>query len=153
MLDTPDFMASNEKKISRVLGFDYGRLRIGVAVGQTVTGTANPVCVLKARDGQPDWNEVEALFKEWQPDALIVGKPMHMDGNPHEVTKAATKFGNRLHGRYGYQVIMVDERLSSVAAEELMRDMPSGMHAGKAELDSMAAKVIIETWLSQQGTE
>lgn len=140
----------SKKTIQRVLGFDYGRLRIGVAVGQTVTGSANPVCVLKARDGQPNWDEIEALLEKWQPDALIVGKPMHMDGNPHEVTKAATKFGNRLHGRYGYQVFMVDERLSSVAAEELMRDLPSGISTGKMELDSMAAKVIVETWLAQQ---
>lgn len=140
----------SKKEIRRVLGFDYGRLRIGVAVGQTITGSANPVCVLKARDGQPNWGEIEALLQQWQPDALIVGKPMHMDGNPHEVTAAAIKFGNRLHGRYGYQVFMVDERLSSVAAEELMRELPSGMRTGKMELDSMAAKVIVETWLAQQ---
>ncbi|MDH5300889.1 MAG: Holliday junction resolvase RuvX [Gammaproteobacteria bacterium] len=140
----------SKKPIHRVLGFDYGRLRIGVAVGQTLTASASPLCVLKARDGQPVWDEVEALLKQWQPDALIVGKPMHMDGNPHEVTVAATKFGNRLHGRYGLPVFMVDERLSSVEAEEQLRDLSDRKRSGKIELDSMAAKVIVETWLAQQ---
>lgn len=134
--------------MKKVLGFDFGMRRIGVAVGQTVTGTANPLTVLSARDGQPDWNQVEALLQKWQPDALLVGKPLHMDGQPHEITRAAEKFGNRLHGRFGYPVFFVDERLSSAEAEALMRDLPNNSES--VQIDSMAASLIVETWLREQ---
>lgn len=135
------------EKFRVVLGFDFGTKRIGVAVGQALTQTATPLPVLKAQHGQPDWELVKKLIAEWRPQMLVVGLPLHMSGDQLDVTPQAHKFANRLHGRFGLPVVEVDERLSSYAAEALMEDAEH-LHPG-AQLDSMAAKVILETWLQQ----
>lgn len=84
-----------------VIAFDFGTKSIGVAVGQTITGTARPLAALKAREGIPDWELIAAVFREWQPDYVVVGLPLNMDGTPQLVTNQAKKFANRLHGRFG----------------------------------------------------
>ena len=82
------------------LGFDFGTKRIGIAVGQSLTGTASALTTLNTLQGKPDWDAISALIKEWQPDRLIVGLPVNKDGSLHEISKAAQRFGNRLNGRY-----------------------------------------------------
>lgn len=100
------------------LAFDFGTKSIGVAIGQQLTGTARPLIALKAQDGIPDWNRLEALLKEWQPDRVVVGLPLNMDGSEQPLTVRARKFANRLHGRFGVQVDLHDERLSTVEARD-----------------------------------
>lgn len=130
-----------------LLGFDFGTRRIGVAVGQTVTGTARPLTTLNAQHGQPNWDEVSALIREWQPAALVLGVPVHMDGSEHERTDAARRFGDQLNGRYGLPVHWVDERLSSEEAERQLKNRGSG--ESKPDIDAVAAQVILQTWLDQ----
>ena len=84
-----------------LMGFDFGTRSIGIATGQEITGTASPLTSLKANDGIPDWSQLEKLLKEWQPDLLVVGLPLNMDGTEQEMTVRARKFGQRLHGRFG----------------------------------------------------
>ena len=81
-----------------IMGFDYGTKSIGVAIGQELTGTAQPLRAIKANDGIPNWDDIDKLLKEWQPDLLVVGLPLNMDGTEQEITVRARKFGNRLHG-------------------------------------------------------
>lgn len=81
-----------------LLGFDFGEKRIGIAVGQTLTGSVTPLTTLSAVKQQPDWAGIEALLKEWQPDLLIVGLPLHMDGSEQTLTQRAKRFGNQLKG-------------------------------------------------------
>ncbi|HBT7181679.1 TPA: Holliday junction resolvase RuvX, partial [Klebsiella pneumoniae] len=83
------------------LGFDFGTKSIGVAVGQRITATARPLPALKAQDGKPDWNVIEKLLKEWQPEAVIVGLPLNMDGTEQPLTARARNFANKIHGRFG----------------------------------------------------
>ena len=125
------------------LGFDYGEKRIGVAVGQTVTRTASPLTTLPAKQGQPDWVVLGRLIAEWQPDCLVLGMPSTADGQPHPMAEPIARFGRRLGGRYNKPVHVVDERLSSYAAEDLARRSGRG-------LDAHAAQQILETWLNQQ---
>ena len=133
-----------------LLAFDYGEKRIGVAVGQELTCTATPLTTVGARDGKPDWAAVTRLIEEWRPDALVVGLPLNMDGSPHRLTRAAQRFGNQLHGRYNLPVEMVDERLSSLEAERVLaRDSFRGQK--KADIDEVAARVILESWFEQHG--
>ena len=139
----------------RVLGFDYGTRQIGVAVGQNLTGNARPLKELRARDGIPDWNQIQALLKEWEPDALVVGLPLNMDGTASEMSGRAEKFGRRLHGRFQIPVHYVDERLSTFEAKQTLRE--SG-HAGPTSyrdnpVDSIAAALLLETWLAGQNEE
>ena len=124
---------------SIIMGFDYGTHRIGVAIGQRITQTASPLAILKARQGQPNWSEIEALIKEWQPEAFVVGLPLHMDDEPSDLSVQAEKFARRLTGRFNLPHTMVDERLSSVEAKNLS--------AGDA-IDDVAAVLILETYLS-----
>ena len=135
------------------LAFDHGQKRIGVAVGQQVTGTAVSLVTLTARDGQPEWHEVTALIDTWQPDWLVVGIPRHLDGAASESTRTAEKFARRLEGRYDIPVHLVDERLTSRQAESLIRERSQQGGRGmtdKGEVDKLSAQLILQDWLDRQ---
>ncbi|MFO7594560.1 MAG: Holliday junction resolvase RuvX [Pseudomonadota bacterium] len=130
-----------------LLGFDFGLKRIGVAVGQELTGSARELETLTSPDGGPDWKGINRLIEQWQPDALVVGLPLNLDGSDHEVTRLARRFGNRLKGRYNLPVFTIDERLSSVEAERLLTGEG---RFDKEAVDKLAARIILESWLAQQ---
>ncbi|UZJ43343.1 Holliday junction resolvase RuvX [Marinimicrobium sp. C6131] len=133
----------------QLLGFDYGLKNIGVATGQTLTGTATPQAALRARDGVPDWSEVEALLRDWRPDLVLVGLPLNMDGTESELSARARKFANRIHGRFGVAVEMVDERLSSFAAKGEVMARGGSQDYGKNPVDAIAARLIVETYMNR----
>jgi putative Holliday junction resolvase len=135
--------------MSQILAFDFGLARIGVAVGQSITGTATPLATLKAKDGTPDWQLIEKLIKEWQPERLLVGEPFNMDSSDQQITLRARKFANRLHGRFGLPFEMVDERLSSAAAREEIFEYGGYKKLKKTQIDSIAAALILESWLNR----
>ena len=128
-----------------LLGFDYGTHKIGVAVGQTLTGTANPVTTLGMVKHKPDWRRIEALLDEWKPEAIVVGHPFEMTDREANNAAAAKKFARQLHGRYRLPVHLADERLTSRSAWEAL-----GTDAAKDPtlVDAYAAKLILETWLN-----
>ena len=132
-----------------LLGFDFGQKRIGVAVGQQVTGTATALCTLQSRDGRPDWNTISDLINEWQPDTLVVGLPLHADGEESEISQAARKFARQLEGRYRLPVHTMNEYLSSQAAQELQQQ---NRQADKTGIDAIAARIILQNWLETQMT-
>ena len=130
-----------------VLAFDFGLRQIGVAVGNCLLGTSQPLSILKARDGQPDWEAVSALIAEWGPALLVVGDPLNMDDSVGELAQRARKFARRLEGRFGLPVEMVDERLSSFEAKQAMREAGHRGDYKTAPADSLAAELILRTWL------
>jgi putative Holliday junction resolvase len=132
----------------KALGFDYGTQKIGVAYGQSLTGTASAVGILKAKDGIPDWTQIERLLEEWKPDVVVVGLPFNLDGSDSELLVRATKFGNRIHGRFGLPCFGIDERLSSIEARQIMLEDQSRTNK-KAAIDDIAAKLILENWFSE----
>ncbi len=144
----------DQSTITRVLGFDFGMKRTGVAVGQTITASANALTTVKsAQAGQPDWPALDKLVREWQPDALVVGIPVNLNNEEQPITKAARGFARQLHSRYSLPVFEVDERLTSKAAHrEFIQARQSGQARRKdiGKLDAHAAKHILETWLSAQ---
>ncbi len=135
------------------LGFDFGRARIGVAVGEAVTGSARPLRILTARQQHPDWDAIAGLIAEWQPDLLVVGVPRHADDTASATTEAALRFSRQLHGRFHLPVATLDERLSSWEAEQ--RHFATA-GAGRRHrrnhdaLDAQAAAVILESWFNHQ---
>ncbi|AQZ94314.1 Holliday junction resolvase RuvX [Halopseudomonas phragmitis] len=138
----------------RALGFDYGTRQIGVAVGQSLTGSAEPLRELRARDGVPDWEQIARLISEWQPDALVVGLPLNMDGSPSEMSARAEKFARRLQGRFGLPVHCIDERLSTFEAKQSLRDSgrtPTSYRDNP--VDSLAAVLLLQTWLGNLSEE
>ncbi|TGG90329.1 Holliday junction resolvase RuvX [Natronospirillum operosum] len=129
----------------RLLIFDFGLRRTGVAVGQSITGTASPLAPLPMRDGQPDWTQVEKLLAEWRPDGVLVGLPLNMDGSPSEMSRRADKFRKRLHGRFGLPALAWDERLTSQEIKQQAREhgiTDFGTHS----VDSEAACLIFHSW-------
>ena len=132
---------SDTREINTLLCFDFGTRRIGVAVGQTITQTANPLKTVKNSNNKPDWKDIERLIKEWQPDALIVGVPLNMMDEVQEMTVASEKFMRQLHGRFHLPEYGIDERLSSFEAAQ---------RTGKTtDLDPVAAQAILETWFAE----
>ena len=132
-----------------LLGFDFGVKNIGVAVGQRVTRTANALKPLRAKDGIPNWQVVEQLIIEWQPDAFIVGIPFNMDGSLSEMAQRARKFGNRLKGRFVKPWHPVDERLSSNEAKEWAYRLNHKGNFSSRPVDSIAAQILLESWMNQ----
>lgn len=135
-----------------LLAFDWGLKHIGVAVANTLSQSPQALTTLKAKDGIPNWQDIQTLINEWQPDRIILGEPFNMDGTPTNLHVRVKKFGNRLHGRFGLPVVYVDERLSSVEAKSRLHE---GGHRGdylKAPADAMAAVVILEDYFSVQNT-
>jgi putative Holliday junction resolvase len=132
-----------------VMAFDYGLSQIGVAIGNCMLATTQPLAVISAKDGQPQWQVLDDLIKEWRPDILIVGDPLNMDGTASEFSVRAHKFARRLHGRLGLEVALVDERLSSFEAKHNSREQGHRGDYKRQPVDSLAAELILRTWLAE----
>jgi putative Holliday junction resolvase len=132
--------------VTTLLGFDFGPRKIGVAVGQTITSSATALTTLRSRDQRPDWEQIGGLIDEWQPGALVVGLPFNMDDSEAEWANAARRFARQLHGRFGLVVHLVDERLTSLEARRQLGRAATSL----AIIDATAARLILETWLSEQ---
>ncbi|HED19617.1 MAG TPA: Holliday junction resolvase RuvX [Gammaproteobacteria bacterium] len=139
-------MAMSPTTFQTLLGFDYGRKRIGVAVGQQITQSATALTTVSARDGKPDWPAITRLIEEWKPDALVVGIPYHMDGSEQNMTLAAQRFCRQLAGRYRLPVLPAEERLSSYIVES---GSPGSGKTGQT-IDPLSAQVILQDWLQHK---
>ncbi len=129
------------------LGFDFGFKRIGVAVGQTLTGTASPLSTLDAKLGVPNWAEVEKLLNQWSPLALVVGLPTCIDDTEQYTTAASKGFARQLRRRFSLPVHRVDERLTTVEARAYLFAEGGYRNIKNSEIDSIAACIILEQWL------
>ncbi|OGI44264.1 MAG: Holliday junction DNA helicase RuvA [Candidatus Muproteobacteria bacterium RIFCSPHIGHO2_01_FULL_65_16] len=132
------------------LGFDYGEKYIGVAVGGEHSRLAQPLTTVRCGKTAPDWRRLSGLIAEWKPDALVVGLPLNMDGTENPLTRAARRFGNRLKDRYNLPVHMVDERLTSRAAQHTLYEAGIPARRHKESLDKLAAQTILQAFLDEQ---
>ncbi len=132
-----------------IIGFDFGKKYIGVAVGQEITGSASPLGSIKANDGIPHWDSLGSYLKEWQPDLIVVGLPLNMDGSEQQLTKDAKKFGNRVAGRFGVKVEFQDERLTTADAKEQLFARGGYKNLKKDNIDAESARLIIESFFEQ----
>jgi putative Holliday junction resolvase len=139
-----------KERVRSVLAFDYGTGSIGAAFGQHVTGTANELPPIKAENGVPRWEVVEALLQEWRPDLILVGLPLNMDGSESDLAARARKFANRVHGRFGYPVELFDERLSTREAKQEAFDRGIRGSYKRNPVDSIAARLILESWWREE---
>ncbi len=140
-------MAGN---ITTVLGIDYGLKRIGIASGQTITGSASPITTLNQINGTTDWLALEKLVLQWRPQALIVGMPYYLDGKENDMTKVVEKFCLELEKRFNLPIFKINEALSSYEAEEILKKSTKIGKHNKHEIDKMAAAIIVQNWLDQQ---
>lgn len=143
-------MSAPLAKHQRFMGFDFGTRRIGVAFASAIGTGAQGLSTVRNGPAGPDWQALDQLIVAWEPDAMVVGLPLNMDGSSGPVTPLARRFGNRLAGRYHRHIYWVDERLSSFAADQDLRE--SGLSAAKRAkiLDQTAAEQILATFLAQR---
>ncbi len=135
------------------LGFDVGTKLIGVAIGSSLAGTARPLATLSVGERGMDWSKIDALLKEWQPTALVVGLPLALDGGEQAMTRTATQFAEELARRSGLMVHRIDERNSSrEASQRFAKRRAEGSVRRKqaAGIDAIAATVILDRWFDQQ---
>ncbi|MFB2773732.1 Holliday junction resolvase RuvX [Shewanella xiamenensis] len=133
-------------KTKTVLGFDFGTKSIGVAVGQQITSSATPLLSLKAVDGIPNWDEIAKLIQEWQPDLVVVGLPLNMDGTEQEMTHRARKFANRLNAKFGVKIVTQDERLTTTDAKARLFELGGFKALTKGQVDAVSAVLIVESY-------
>ena len=127
---------SSAKSNYRVCAFDFGLKHIGVAVGQSLLRTAEPIAVIKAKDGRPSWDELGALIVQWQPDFLLVGLPLNMDGSSSEMAAAAADFAAAIRDRFGVSVTLIDERLTSWSVQNDMEENNSRPQSKRSKAEA-----------------
>jgi putative Holliday junction resolvase len=133
--------------LETVIAFDFGMKSIGVAIGQSITGTASPLQAIKAQDGIPNWEILQVLISQWQPNALLVGLPLNMDGSEQAITASVRSFVGRLKHKYNLPVFLHDERLSTVDAKAKLFELGGFKKLSKEKVDSVSACLIYESWL------
>ena len=138
------------KKTSVVIAFDFGLKRIGCAIGQNLTNTANPLGTISNSRSGIDWNRIEQWIEEWQPDKLIIGKTKKADGSKSDLDEAINIFAKKLRKK-NIPVDYVDEARSSIEAREILkikRRIGSNKKIKKETIDAISASIIAERWLN-----
>jgi putative holliday junction resolvase len=135
------------------MAFDFGKRRIGVACGDTVSASATPLGAVLAGPGGQQWDAISALVRDWQPALAVVGLPYNADGTESEQATAARAFAAELASRYGLRAELVDERYSSLEAQARLKDArETGLRkrrVAKADIDAGAACIILERWITE----
>jgi putative holliday junction resolvase len=135
------------------MAFDFGRRRIGVACGDTLSRSASPLSGVPSTDSGPRWDMIDSLIREWQPALIVVGLPYNTDGSESAMSQAARGFADALALRYSLAVHLIDERYSSLEAEtRLKSERETGLRrrrVAKADVDAAAACVILERWFTE----
>ena len=135
-----------ESKAITAIAFDFGTRRIGLAVGNSITGSSQALAPIAADNDDARFSLIEAQIQEWAPDQLVVGLPCHPDGAEHAMTAKARRFGNQLHGRFGLPVAWVDERYTSAILEHDPDFQRQQASKKAASLDSESARLILEQY-------
>jgi putative Holliday junction resolvase len=134
--------------LKKVLAFDYGKARIGIASGQTLTNTASPLTTIRSINGEPNWIEIKKIIDKWRPNEIIVGLPLDMNEEETESTKIAKAFGEKMQDVFNIPVSFVDEKLSTREARWRL-ETGTQKSARHIKVDAIAACVILETWMGQ----
>jgi putative Holliday junction resolvase len=123
----------------QILAIDFGLKKVGLAIGNTLTKTSMPISTIFYKSKQELFNLLEKHVTEWKPEFIIIGNPLNMDQTESEMSKLAEKFSNQFSKKFNLAVELVDERLSSFEAKEFAKD---------GNLDAMAAKLILDSWMN-----
>lgn len=148
LIDNENVYQADTVLSSTVLAFDFGEQRIGVAVGEHLLTTSNPLTTIDNESNEIRFQAITELVSEWQPKLLVVGLPLNVDGTEHEMTKLCKKFARRLNGRFNLPVLMIDERYSSVEASDLLNQRGIKGRAQKEMLDQVAAQTILQSYFN-----
>ena len=148
--ESPENHVPDQLPAGAVLAFDFGKKRIGVAIGNTAVGVAHPLATVDSEVTERRFALIGQLIQTWQPVLLVVGLPLHSDGTVHELTQLSQRFARRLSGRFNIQVIMKDERYTRETASATLREAGITGRKQKAVLDQIAAQQILQSFFDEQ---
>lgn len=146
---SPD-IGSSHRRTGAILAFDFGKKRIGVAVGDLELGLAHPLATVSDENTVRRFDSIASLVAEWQPILLVVGLPTYADGTEHELSRLSRRFARRLEGRFGIKTVLVDERYTSVSASAVLREAGVKKKKRKPVLDQVAAQLILQSYFDGQ---
>jgi putative Holliday junction resolvase len=146
----PEYHSPEQFPQGTVLAFDFGKKRIGVAIGNAALGAARPLVTVDSEVTERRFAVIAQLIETWQPVLLVVGLPMHSDGTAHELTQLSQRFARRLSGRFNIKVILQDERYTSETASAMLRERGITGRKQKAVLDQIAAQQILQSFFDEQ---
>ncbi len=141
---------SGEMKAITALAFDFGARRIGLAVGNSITGSSQALTTITADNDDARFAQIATRITEWAPDQLVIGLPCHPDGAEHAMTAKARRFGNQLQGRFGLPVTWVDERYTSAVLENDPKFQQKQSSKHTISLDSESARLILEQYFMER---
>ena len=146
LIDNETIYQANLVLKSTVMAFDFGERRIGIAIGEHLLLTANPLTTIDNESNEIRFSMITALIEKWQPQLLVVGYPLNTDGTEHNITQLCKKFARRLNGRFNLPVMMIDERYSSIEASSRLNETGIKGRAQKATIDQVAAQTILQSY-------
>lgn len=140
----PDIQPANTAQM--IMAFDFGTQKFGLAIGQKMIESINPLPLFPVRDGIPDWEKLYQIINQWQPDLFLVGLPLNMDDTESNLSLRARKFARRLRHQTNIATYMIDERLSSREARQQLQYYQAKGQKKRVNVDSLVASILIETW-------
>jgi len=149
MLNIENHQAPGKQIEGNIIGFDFGQRRIGVAIGNNISKTAQALITIKSSTNNQTFEAIQKIMDEWRPVSIVVGVPFNVDGSEHKVTNLSKKFAKQLEQKYSLPTHLIDERYTSIEANHELKDKKIDLKKKKLLIDQIAAKIILQSYLDQ----
>lgn len=149
MLNIENHQAPVKQREGNIIGFDFGQRRIGVAIGNNISKTAQPLITIESTTNNQTFEAIQKIMEEWRPVSIVVGVPFNVDGSEHKVTNLSKKFAKQLEQKYLLPTHLIDERYTSIEANHELKDKKMDLKKKKLLIDQIAAKIILQSYLDQ----
>ncbi len=149
MLSPQNHCSSQNQREGNIIGFDFGQKRIGVAIGNNISKSAQALITIESASNNQKFEAIQKIMDEWQPVSIVVGVPFNVDGSEHKVTNLCKKFAKQLEQKYALPIHLIDERYTSIEASYEIQDKKIDLKKKKLLIDQIAAKIILQSYLDQ----
>ncbi len=149
MLSPQSHCSSHNQREGNIIGFDFGQKRIGVAIGNNISKSAQALITIESTSSNQKFEVIQKIMDEWQPVSIVVGVPFNVDGSEHKVTNLCKKFAKQLEQKYALPIYLIDERYTSIEASYEIQDKKIDLKKRKLLIDQIAAKIILQSYLDQ----
>ena len=149
MLSPQNHCSSQNQREGNIIGFDFGQKRIGVAIGNNISKSAQALITIESASSNQKFEVIQKIMDEWQPVSIVVGVPFNVDGSEHKVTNLCKKFAKQLEQKYALPIHLIDERYTSIEASYEIQDKKIDLKKKKLLIDQIAAKIILQSYLDQ----
>jgi len=149
LLSPQNHCSSQNQREGNIIGFDFGQKRIGVAIGNNISKSAQALITIESASNNQKFEAIQKIMDEWQPVSIVVGVPFNVDGSEHKVTNLCKKFAKQLEQKYALPIHLIDERYTSIEASYEIQHKKIDLKKKKLLIDQIAAKIILQSYLDQ----